>query len=226
MKLAASPMMAAPAPPRSPNPFASPFGERNGPFFAKRKRNIFKGPGLSTITSGSSGRSDRGTPSHSRSVSGDRLGGGRRSGEIAAVQEEDEEEEGEEGLPLGVDEMDSDRDTVRFTGVEEEDEEIEEVDNFTPVVQGPGEKIEEVIIEPPSEIVPDKEEKARSGKSEKELEMEMNGRVGSKTAAWLGGLLEEEEEEEGDNSESKSKEGLSLLGDGALTLDVPGIGAR
>ncbi|KAF3762777.1 hypothetical protein M406DRAFT_93135 [Cryphonectria parasitica EP155] len=134
--LAASPMMPAP---RSPNPFTSTFGERSGPFFAKRKRNLFKGP--TSAVGGSSGRSDRGTPTHSRSASGDRLG--RRSGEIAAVQEEDEED----SLAMGDDD-DDDRDTVKFMGVEEEDEDIEEVENFTPVVKGPGEQIEEVIFEP------------------------------------------------------------------------------
>lgn len=137
--LAASPMM---PPPRSPNPFVSPFGgERNGPFFAKRKRNIFKGP---TLTSGgSSGRNT--TPSHSRSGSADRLG--RRSGEIAAVQEEDEDAlEMEDDMAEEADE--DDRDTVKFGGLEEEDEEIEEVESFTPVVKGPGERIEEVILEP------------------------------------------------------------------------------
>lgn len=135
--LAASPMM---PPPRSPNPFASPFGgERSGPFFAKRKRNIFKGPTLAF--NGGSGRSDRGTPSHSRSGSSDRLG--RRSTEIGAVQEEDED-------ALEMEDDDDDRDTVKFRGLQEEDEEedIEEVESFTPVVKGPGESVEEVILEP------------------------------------------------------------------------------
>lgn len=145
--LAASPMM---PPPRSPNPFAGSFGgERSGPFFAKRKRNIFKGPALAF--GGGTGRSDRGTPSHSRSGSADRLG--RRSGEIAAVQEEDED-------ALEMEEEDEDdRDTVKFRGLEEEDEEedIEEVENFTPVVKGPGESVEEVILEP------GEAEKARNG---------------------------------------------------------------
>lgn len=135
-----------PSAPRSPNPFAT-LGERSGPFFAKRKRNLFKGPGLA-FGGGNSSRSNSGNSSKSRSVSGDRLG--RRSGEIAAVQEEDEEalemeddmmEEEEE------DDDDDDRDTVKFRGVEEEGEEIEEVESFTPLVKGPGEKIEERIFE-------------------------------------------------------------------------------
>lgn len=190
--LAASPMM---PPPRSPNPFASPFGERSGPFFAKRKRNIFKGPALAFGGSGhAGGRSVSGssgvglgsgsshlggTPSHSRSASGDRHG--RRSGEIAAVQEEDEEEEeeddervmarqqhmmmmaeeDEEAIDDGDDDDDDnddddddDRVTVKYGGLDEGDEdEIEEVESFAPVVKGPGEKIEEVIIEPGEEEV-------------------------------------------------------------------------
>lgn len=142
--LAASPMM---PPPRSPNPFVGSFGERSGPFFAKRKRNLFKGPALAFGSGGGSGRSDRGTPSHSRSGSADRLG--RRSGEIAAVQEEDEDAL-EMAMEEEEEEEDDDRDTVKFSGVEEEDEEedIEEVENFTPVVKGPGESVEEMILEP------------------------------------------------------------------------------
>lgn len=157
-------------PPRSPNPFTSPFGERSGPFFAKRKRNIFKGPALAFGGGSSSGRSASGsgggsnhggTSSHSRSASGDRLG--RRSGEIAAVQEEDEEEDDrmmaehhmmmmEEEEEEGLDD-DDDRLTVKYRGLQEEDEdEIEEVESFTPVVKGPGEKIEEVILEPGEEV--------------------------------------------------------------------------
>lgn len=171
--LAASPMM---PPPRSPNPFASPFGERSGPFFAKRKRNLFKGPALAfgggggssarsaSGGSGGGGGSHNGaTAAHNRSASGDRLG--RRSGEIAAVQEEDEEEEDrmmaehhmmmmeeeEEEEEEGLDD-DDDRVTVKYGGLREEDEDdVEEVESFTPVVKGPGEKIEEVILEPGEE---------------------------------------------------------------------------
>lgn len=163
--LAASPMM---PPPRSPNPFASPFGERSGPFFAKRKRNIFKGPALAFGGGSSSGRAGSSsgvgnnpgvTPSHNRSASGDRLG--RRSGEIAAVQEEDEEEDerliSEHHMMMMEEEEeelddDDDRVTVKYGGLNEENEEdIEEVESFTPVVTGPGEKIEEVILEPGEE---------------------------------------------------------------------------
>lgn len=157
--LAASPMLTAA--PRSPNPFASPFGgERGGPFFAKRKRNIFKGPsfnaaGSAARSSSTGSGSGHGTPSHSRSGSADRHG--RRSGEIAAVQEEDEdalEMEEDDMVMAEEDEDDGDRDTVKFRGLEEEDEEdeIEEVESFTPVVKGPGEEVEEVILEPGEEV--------------------------------------------------------------------------
>ncbi|KAF7906101.1 hypothetical protein EAF00_000380 [Botryotinia globosa] len=81
--------------------------------FAKRKKNLFKGPSLNTtspIASGSgNGHGHTRTGSHSRSTSI----AGRRSGEI--IQEEDEEE-------------------------------IEEVDVFTPVT-GPGET-EEMVFTP------------------------------------------------------------------------------
>lgn len=142
-RLAASPMI--PPAPGSPNPFAS-FGERSMPFFAKRKRNVFKGPSLA-FGGGSNSRSASGsthgsTPSHSRSASGDRVGGGRRSGEIAAVQEEDEDEVDD---MLLEDDNEDDGDTVKFRGL---DSDIEEVDNFTPVVGGPGESVSEVIFEP------------------------------------------------------------------------------
>lgn len=151
-RLAASPMI--PPAPGSPNPFAS-FGERSMPFFAKRKRNVFKGPSLA-FGAGSGSRSASGsqqgsTPSHSRSASGDRMGGGRRSGEIAAVQEEDEDEEALEMADDMLEEEDDedDRDTVKFRSLAEEDEEdVEEVESFTPVVKGPGEEVEERIFEP------------------------------------------------------------------------------
>ncbi|KAI1200997.1 hypothetical protein F5X97DRAFT_291854 [Nemania serpens] len=100
--------------PGSPNPFLS-----GGPsvLFAKRKRNIFKGPTLS-VHGSSSGRGGTSSGNHSRSTSANGLG--RRSGEIT-IQEEDEE-----GL--------------EFEG----DEEIEEVDQFSPILRGPGETIEEI----------------------------------------------------------------------------------
>ncbi|OBR04332.1 Serine threonine protein kinase [Colletotrichum higginsianum IMI 349063] len=107
--------------PGSPNFFS----QGGGIQFAKRKRNIFKGPmlafggggGASAGAGGGSATRSTGS-SHSRSVSASGIG--RRSGEVT-IQEEEEGEEAEE--------------------------EIEEVDAFSPVVGGPGERIEEQIIE-------------------------------------------------------------------------------
>ncbi|KAF5020070.1 hypothetical protein F66182_7912 [Fusarium sp. NRRL 66182] len=103
-----------PQAPGSPNPFAS------GIMFAKRKRNLFKGPTLNNFAgpSSSQGQRNSGSGSHSRSASASGLG--RRSGEIT-IQEEDEGSE--------------------------EDDDVEEVDVFSPVIGGPGEKIEEQIFE-------------------------------------------------------------------------------
>ncbi|RYC61537.1 hypothetical protein CHU98_g4669 [Xylaria longipes] len=101
-------------PPLSPNPFST---GSPSVLFAKRKRNIFKGPTLS-IHSSSGGRSGTSSGNHSRSASASGLG--RRSGEIT-IQEEDEE-------------------ALEF----EPEEEIEEVDQFSPILRGPGETIEEI----------------------------------------------------------------------------------
>lgn len=103
----------SPQPPGSPNPFAS------GVLFAKRKKNIFKGPTLNFGAMGPAG--GRAGSVHSRSGSGPALG--RRSGEIT-IQEEDEN-----------------------AMAEEAEEDIEEVDMFNPIVGGPGEIIEERILE-------------------------------------------------------------------------------
>jgi serine/threonine protein kinase len=100
-----------PQPPGSPNPFGA-----GGVLFAKRKRNIFKGPMLS-FGGGSSSR-NTGSGSHSRNASASGLG--RRSGEIT-IEEVDEDNAAEE--------------------------EIEEVEAFSPVISGPGENIEEQIFE-------------------------------------------------------------------------------
>ncbi|KAI0970473.1 kinase-like protein [Xylaria arbuscula] len=108
------PMNEAHNPPGSPNPFST---GSPSVLFAKRKRNIFKGPSLS-IHSSSTGRGGTGSGGHSRSASAS--GMGRRSGEIT-IQEEDEE-------------------ALEF----EAEEEIEEVDQFSPIIRGPGEKIEEI----------------------------------------------------------------------------------
>ncbi|KAK4070580.1 hypothetical protein Trihar35433_5047 [Trichoderma harzianum] len=116
--------------PGSPNPFAS------GVMFAKRKKNLFKGPALSFGASHGPVRNAANGP-HSHSRSGSASGLGRRSGEIT-IQEEDEDHMG---------------------GLDEEEEEIEEVDAFGPVIGGPGEIIEEQILEdeattPTAEIHP------------------------------------------------------------------------
>ncbi|KAF9870651.1 serine threonine protein kinase [Colletotrichum karsti] len=111
--------------PGSPNPFA----QGGGIMFAKRKRNIFKGPMLAFGGGNAGGSATRSTSSsHSRSASAS--GVGRRSGEVT-IQEEEEND-----------------------GAEEE---VEEVDAFSPVVGGPGERIEEQIFEEgetPAEIPP------------------------------------------------------------------------
>ncbi|KAI1821682.1 hypothetical protein F4861DRAFT_449253 [Xylaria intraflava] len=101
-------------PPGSPNPFLA---GNQSVLFAKRKRNLFKGPMLS-IQSSSTGRG--GTSSNSHSRSGSAGGLGRRSGEIT-IQEEDEE-------------------ALDFAA----EEEIEEVDQFSPILHVPGEKVEEI----------------------------------------------------------------------------------
>ncbi|KAL5606442.1 hypothetical protein BROUX41_002858 [Berkeleyomyces rouxiae] len=102
--------------PGSPNPFGN-----GGVMFAKRKRNVFKGPMLSIATASAPGA--RGTPtskmsgrSHSRSASASGLG--RRSGEITIAEED-----------------------------EFEDEDIEDVEEFSPVVSRPGEIVEEHVFE-------------------------------------------------------------------------------
>ena len=114
-------------PPLSPSPFGAGVGAGNSPsvLFAKRKRNLFKGPMLAINTQQSGGRSGSSSAGHSRSASASGLG--RRSGEMA-IQEEDEDED-------LVDEM---------AVVDDGDEDVEEVDQFSPVIRAPGEKIEEI----------------------------------------------------------------------------------
>ncbi|KAM7212234.1 hypothetical protein V8F06_012370 [Rhypophila decipiens] len=120
-------------PPGSPSPFGggffpnSPGGGGPGVLFAKRKKNLFKGPMLSLggsareggHRSGSAGGTRPGSASHSRSASASGLG--RRSGEMA-IQEVDEDAE------------------------EDMEEEVEEVDAFSPIIRRPGELVEEEII--------------------------------------------------------------------------------
>lgn len=98
---------------------SSPNPFASGILFAKRKKSLFKGP---TLNFGAGvGSSTRNHPpgGHSRTASGSALG--RRSGEIT-IQEEDEDHVAEEDA-------------------------IEEVDRFTPLVTRPGETVEEQIIE-------------------------------------------------------------------------------
>ncbi|KAK8027686.1 hypothetical protein PG991_004742, partial [Apiospora marii] len=109
----------------SPNPFAS-----QNILFAKRKKNIFKGPMLSLGNQGGGSRSRE--TSHSRNASANGLG--RRSGEMA-IQEEDEEAE---------DELQSKEDGEQR---EMDEESIEEVDQFSPIIRVPGEQVEEIYEE-------------------------------------------------------------------------------
>ncbi|ODA77749.1 hypothetical protein RJ55_06351 [Drechmeria coniospora] len=97
---------------------ASPNPFSSGVLFAKRKRTIFKGPTLNFGRQSASGPCPA-PHTHSRTGSG----AARRSGEIT-IQEEDEN-----------------------MVAEEDEEEIEEVDMFRPIVGGPGETIEEHIID-------------------------------------------------------------------------------
>ncbi|PHH71391.1 hypothetical protein CDD82_6540 [Ophiocordyceps australis] len=98
----------------------SPFG---GVLFARRRRSLFKGPrgAVANLVGGASGGRRSGELAPGRATD--------RSGEIIQEEEEEEEEE-EEG------------------GDEEDDEVEEEVDAFVPVVEGPGERVEEHILEP------------------------------------------------------------------------------
>ncbi|CAK7199316.1 hypothetical protein SEUCBS139899_001992 [Sporothrix eucalyptigena] len=142
--------------PGSPNPFGSHY--QAGPttsgggagfggtpvMFAKRKRNLFKGPMLSFGNNNPGGGSSARKHSHSRSASASGLG--RRSGEIT-IEEEDEEME--EDLDLedmdDLDDVNGNAAISRFLlDGENADNEIEEVDQFSPIVQGPGEHIEEI----------------------------------------------------------------------------------
>lgn len=120
-------------PPGSPNPFSSmgnsPTGGAPAVLFAKRKKNLFKGPMLSLAGSGRDNRSTgSASAGHSRSASASGLG--RRSGE-ATIQEADEDDyDGSEGGAGGGGE-----------------DEVEEVDAFSPIIRGPGEIVEEKIYE-------------------------------------------------------------------------------
>ncbi|KAJ9148767.1 Kinase-like protein [Coniochaeta hoffmannii] len=116
-------------PPGSPNPFSVGSG---GILFAKRKRNIFKGPTLSlgnnTGARGDTRSSGSGSAGHSRNASASGLG--RRSGEITIEEVDEDEEDGYGAAGEGGD-----------------GDEVEEVDAFSPIVQFPGETVEEKIYE-------------------------------------------------------------------------------
>ncbi|KAK4186310.1 hypothetical protein QBC35DRAFT_274306 [Podospora australis] len=131
-----------PQAPGSPNPFA---GGGGGVMFAKRKRNIFKGPMLSLSSARDTRSTGSGSASHSRSASASGLG--RRSGELA-IQEEDEDEDEDDGTERGV--GGSER------GVDEEG--VEEVDSFSPIVKAPGEIVEEKIYEEGEEYFQEKDD--------------------------------------------------------------------
>ncbi|CAG8973404.1 hypothetical protein HYALB_00000168 [Hymenoscyphus albidus] len=74
---------------------SSPFG--GGLVFAKRKKNLFKGPNLNTSNPGPSGSTRTGSHSRSASVAG------RRSGEIIEEEDEDEVEEVDAFSPIADD---------------------------------------------------------------------------------------------------------------------------
>ncbi|KAK3954080.1 protein kinase [Pseudoneurospora amorphoporcata] len=182
-----------PQAPGSPNPFASvnsggyfapraagtgsPVvgpGGHGGVMFAKRKKNLFKGPMLNFGGSaggagagssrqreerGGNGASGSASASHSRSASASGLG--RGSGEITIQEEEEPGEEEEEehhgggGYGYGGGYNSHGWSGSRtgagwggpgMAGMEEE-EEVEEVDRFSPIIGGPGEIVEERIIE-------------------------------------------------------------------------------
>lgn len=129
-------------PPSSPNPFAgfgSPSG--HGILFAKRKRNLFKGPMLN-FAQRDNRSTGSGSAGHSRSASATGLG--RRSGEMAIQEVDEEEGEGDGDYGEG-----------------DGEEDVEEVDSFCPVVKGPGEVVEEEIIE-------DEQQQDDSGSKEKQ----------------------------------------------------------
>ncbi|KIH90946.1 hypothetical protein SPBR_00105 [Sporothrix brasiliensis 5110] len=199
--------------PGSPNPFGSHYqagglhggggggsgslgpafvGSSTPVMFAKRKRNIFKGPMLSFGNSGgaagagASGRSASGGSgakhSHSRSASASGLG--RRSGEITIEEEDEEEEEEMEDMEEEGEDIDDDDDAAanghaaisRFLmdggdaagGLDD----VEEVDQFSPIIRRPGEYIEEIyedaeeeddVGEPGDDVGPGSDAAARNG---------------------------------------------------------------
>lgn len=86
----------APATTFNEGPWGNSFGSGGNLVFAKRKKNIFKGPTLNTSSPMPSGGGHARTGSHSRSASV----AGKRSGEIIEEEDEDEIEEVEAFSPL------------------------------------------------------------------------------------------------------------------------------
>ncbi|AEO67867.1 uncharacterized protein THITE_2117007 [Thermothielavioides terrestris NRRL 8126] len=181
---AAGPSSGTPTP-GSPIPSS---GSGGGVMFAKRKRNLFKGPMLTLsshhfhhhhnhhlsgresggASAGPGGGSGSGSASASHSRSASASGLGRRSGEIT-IQEEDEDEEEEAG---GVDGGGSSGGVaVRGgslggegeldVGVEVGEDGVEEVDAFSPIVKRPGEIVEEKIYEEGEEVEGEEDAAAR-----------------------------------------------------------------
>lgn len=88
------------------------------------------------LSIGSQPRSGNNSASHSRSASANGIG--RRSGEIT-IQEEDEEAEAEAEAEEAM------------SGDAGAEDDVEEVDQFSPIMQIPGEKIEEIYENPAQE---------------------------------------------------------------------------
>lgn len=123
-----------------PNPVpGSPslFGQGQSVLFAKRKRNLFKGPMLNFASQPTSAPRSR-EASHSRNASANGLG--RRSNEITIQEEDEDEEENEDEAGIG-------RGSGFGVRADIDEESIEEVDQFSPVIQAPGETVEEIYEE-------------------------------------------------------------------------------
>ncbi|KOS20860.1 putative serine/threonine-protein kinase [Escovopsis weberi] len=104
-------------PPGSPNPFA-----QGGVMFAKRKKNLFKGPTLNFGPALGGGRTaSPASKTHSRNGSTSALG--RRSGEITIQEEEEDDDEEDMMIP--------------------DEDEFEEEETFAHAAGGPGEAIDE-----------------------------------------------------------------------------------
>ncbi|KAL2019359.1 hypothetical protein VTK56DRAFT_9739 [Thermocarpiscus australiensis] len=174
--------------PGSPNPFTFAGGGvgGGGVLFAKRKRNLFKGPMLSLAAAGGHNSNSRDTArssprsaasasaaaGHSRSASASGLGGRRTSGEMAIQEvDEDVEEEGEGEVRVGVEAGEGEGEGERGGndngagggGAGAFEEEVEEVDAFSPIVRGPGEIVEEKIYNEDGEVQEEGAERTAGG---------------------------------------------------------------